>query len=90
MSLDCRPARIEDGDAILALMPRLAAFEIPTTRVAEHLWMHDEALFRQWLAGQADEVLVSVVEDEDKEILGFAMASLLTRRHSAKRHNVCS
>ena len=69
-------AEASHGEAMLALMPRLAAFDIPDTRVAEHLWMHDEAMLRKWLAGEADDVLVHVVEDDSEGILGFAMASL--------------
>ena len=75
MKLVCRAATAEDGDAILALMPRLAAFEVPESRTPEHLWMHDAALFRQWLRGEAEQVLVHVVEDSGS-ILGMAMASL--------------
>ena len=76
MNVICRPARIDDGEAMLALMPRLAAFEIPGSRTAEHLWMHDEALLRKWLKGEADDVLVHVIEDDVGRILGIAMASL--------------
>jgi len=76
MSLNCRPACAEDADAMFALMPRLAAFEIPDSRTPEHLWMHDAAMLRRWLDGDADDVLVHVAEDGSGEILGIAMASL--------------
>lgn len=75
MDLVCRPAQAEDGEAILALMPRLAAFDVPESRTPEHLWMHDAVLFRRWLRGEAEEVLVHVVEGGGA-VLGMAMASL--------------
>ncbi len=71
-----RPARKGDGESILALMPRLAAFDIPASRNPEHLWKHDAAMFRRWLAGEADDCLVHVVEGEGDDIVGFAMATL--------------
>ena len=82
-----RPATADDGEAILALMPRLAAFEVPDSRTAEHLWMHDAALLRRWVDGETNDCLVHVVEDETGRIVGFAMVSLrpemLSREPSA-------
>ena len=76
MNFTERPAKSGDGEAILALMPRLAAFELPDSRTAEHLWMHDAALLRRWLSGETDNCLVHVVEDETGRVVGFAMVSL--------------
>ena len=45
---------------MLALMPRLAAFAVPTTRDPEHLWMHDAALLERWLAEQEEAIEISV------------------------------
>lgn len=71
-----RPAKSSDGEAMLALMPRLAAFEIPDSRTAEHLWMHDAAMLRRWIAGDANNCLVHVAEDERGAIVGIAMVTL--------------
>lgn len=76
MSFTGRPANPADGEAMLALMPRLAAFELPESRTAEHLWMHDAALLQRWIDGETDNCLVHVVETEAGEIAGFAMATL--------------
>jgi len=70
-----REARTGDGEAILALMPRLAEFDVPETRNPDHLWGHDAEMFRDWLAGSR-QCLVHVAVDEDDKVLGFTMVSL--------------
>ena len=35
------------GDAILALMPRLADYDVPASRNPTHLWEHDAAMLRR-------------------------------------------
>lgn len=70
-----RGATPEDGDAMLALMPRLAAFDIPEGRVAEHLYKDDAKLLQRWLHGDAEDCLVQVADDGGK-ILGFTLTRL--------------
>ncbi len=70
-----RDALATDGEAMLALMPRLADFDVPTHRQAEHLWSGDAALLRRWLAGDADQCLVQVASIND-EIVGFTLTTL--------------
>lgn len=70
-----RDANADDGSAMLALMPRLADFEIPDGRQPEHLWGDDAALLRRWLAGNAPECLVQVAE-LDGRIAGFTISTL--------------
>ncbi len=70
-----RDAALADGDAMLALMPRLADFEVPAHREAKHLWQDDEALLRRWLAGEAPECLVQVAED-GAGVVGMTLATL--------------
>lgn len=70
-----REAGPADADAILALMPRLADFDVPETRNPNHLWEHDAAMFRDWLAGR-EHCLVHVAVDEDDRVLGFSMVRL--------------
>ena len=70
-----REAGPADGDAILALMPRLADFDVPESRNPEHLWWHDAEMFRDWLAGR-QRCLVHVAVDDAGELLGFTMVSL--------------
>lgn len=76
MKYTVRKARETDGDAMLALLPRLAAFKIPESRTAEHLWVHDAALMRDWVGGKTENVLMQVAEDEAGTVVGVAMVSL--------------
>jgi ribosomal protein S18 acetylase RimI-like enzyme len=71
-----RSATKADGEAMLALFPRLADFEIPDSRTAEHLWIHDAALMRDWIDGKTDGCLVQVAENEQGDIVGLAMLTL--------------
>ena len=71
-----RAATPADGDAMMALMPRLAAFEIPESRKPEHLWQDDAHLLREWIDGSAKNCLVHVAESDDAEILGFTIVRL--------------
>lgn len=76
MKYSVRMAKDTDGEAMLALLPRLAAFEIPDSRTAEHLWVHDAALMRDWIEGKTDNVLMHIAEDEVGAIVGVAMVTL--------------
>ncbi|MEQ8208040.1 MAG: GNAT family N-acetyltransferase [Woeseia sp.] len=75
MSIKIRDATISDSDAMLALLPRLAAFDIPAHREAEHLWAGDAALLREWLAGDAPQCLVQVAVSADR-IVGMTLTTL--------------
>ena len=63
------------GEAILALMPRLADYDVPASRDPRHLWEHDAEMLRQWLRGEA-ECLVHVAMDGADTVLGFSMVTL--------------
>jgi ribosomal protein S18 acetylase RimI-like enzyme len=72
---EIRAADESHGDAILALMPRLADYDVPANRNPQHLWMHDAEMFRQWLDGEVD-CLVHVALDSSGKVLGFSMVRL--------------
>lgn len=78
MSLTIRPATRDDAAAILALLPRLAAFDIPPRRDPTHLWHDDAALLRAWVDGTAPqcEVIVAERRDAGADLLGVVIASL--------------
>lgn len=76
MSYSIRPATPADLDAMLALFPRLAAFDLPPRRAPEHLWHGDAELLRAWAAGGAPALLVRVAVDADDLVLGVALVSL--------------
>jgi len=87
MAVTLREATPDDGDAMLALLPRLAAFDLPPSRNPEHLWTHDAALLKRWLAGEAEGCRVHVAEGGDGTIVGLTIVSLrpelLSREPSA-------
>jgi ribosomal protein S18 acetylase RimI-like enzyme len=71
-----RPAMPHDLDAMCALLPRLAEFELPHGRVPRHLWRGDEKVLKAWAAGNDHSCLVHVAEGKEKKLLGVAMARL--------------
>jgi len=71
-----RNALPSDGEAMLALMPRLAEFEIPDGRIPEHLYHGDKKLMQQWMSGKTDDCLVQVAVDDNEEVLGFTLTRL--------------
>ena len=70
-----RDATGADGEAMLALMPRLAEFDLPASRNPEHLWMDDAKLLRRWLDGE-EHCIVHVAVDTDLSVLGFSLVRL--------------
>lgn len=75
MKFQIRDAQSSDGDQILAMMPRLAAFDVPESRDPEHLWRDDAKLMQSWLDGDAGDCLVQVAADA-AGILGFTLVRL--------------
>ena len=73
--IEIRDAELADGDAMLALMPRLAEFDVPETRNPEHLWKDDAKMLRRWLAGE-EECLVHVAMDKMLGVVGFSIVRL--------------
>lgn len=76
MSFQIRSAVSEDGEAIFALMPRLAAFNVPKSRNPVDLWRSDAAMLQRWLDGEATECFVQVAVDDAETMLGFTLVSL--------------
>lgn len=76
MEYTVREATATDGDAMLALMPRLADFKVPQSRIPEHLWRDDAALLRKWIAGEAKDCLVHIAEDAGGVVLGMTLVRL--------------
>lgn len=86
-ALQIRPAIAGDIERIIALMPRLAAFEVPAHREPDSLWLGDADMLRDWAAGRRDDLVVHVAVDASDQVLGVAAASdredLLTHAPSA-------
>ena len=70
----CRDGRDTDIEAILALLPRLADFDVPTHRRPEDLWQGDAGLLRAWSRGEREDVVVCVAS-ESGSVVGVAAAS---------------
>ena len=73
-----RDAGPDDFDAILALMPRLADYDIPSSRNPKHLWVNDARLLEEWRDRDAD-CLVHVAVDDDNEVVGFSIVRFAAR-----------
>ena len=71
-----RPAVSDDESQIIALMPYLADFAIPTRRQPEHLWSGDAEMARAILAGQTDSSFIDVAADDNGKIAGLIMVSM--------------
>lgn len=76
MDYTIRAATAGDVDALLALFPRLAAFELPPERNPEDLWRDDAALLRRWGRGEAPSCLVHLAMDARGHVVGVAMTQL--------------
>jgi len=76
MQFSVRDARPADQDALRAMLPRLADFDLPSRRRPEHLWRGDEKILLGWLAGTEPQCMVQVAENEAGQLLGMAMTRL--------------
>ena len=71
-----RPAVSDDESQIIALMPYLADFAIPTRRQPEHLWAGDAEMAQIILAGQTQSSFIDVAADNSGTIAGLIMVSM--------------
>jgi len=63
-------------DDIECLLPRLADFNVPSHRKAEHLWLGDREMVRGWASGQRPEVEVIVaINNDNQKTVGVAVVS---------------
>ncbi|MGE0042010.1 MAG: GNAT family N-acetyltransferase [Vicinamibacterales bacterium] len=65
----------DDLAAILALLPRLAAFDLPPGREARDLWAGDADLVRRWARGEQDDCF-ALVAGEGPALDGVAVVRL--------------
>lgn len=86
MTVTVRPATPDDQAAMVALLPRLADFDIPPIRNPEDLWSGDRDMLLAWFDGRAEHVRALVATD-GAAILGFTLLSfreeLLSHQPSA-------
>lgn len=75
MKYSIRAGTPNDLAGIEILLPRLADFDLPAYRVAEHLWQGDRDMVREWALGNRVDVEVVIAADVDR-IVGVAVLSL--------------
>ncbi len=75
MTITCRRARKNELDAMLALYPGLASFDVPEGRTADQLWAGDAEMLRAWANGKAD-CAVHVAVDNGDVVVGVAVVTL--------------
>jgi len=71
-----RPATADDLDAMLAIMPRLAEFELPPRRRAGDLWEGDADTLRAWAVDGNDALIVLVADAAGAGVVGVALVRL--------------
>ena len=76
MDFEIREGTPDDGEALLALLPRLAAFPKPAYRTDPEIYRTDERVLRTWMRGEAPSCRIILAEDADKTLLGFALVTL--------------
>jgi len=73
-----RDANLADAEALGAMLPQLADFDIPSKRLPEQLWSGDLEMLNAILAGEKPDSFIKVAIDSDapQRILGLAMITL--------------
>ncbi|MEE9333215.1 MAG: N-acetyltransferase [Granulosicoccaceae bacterium] len=76
MSFTIREATPKDADAMNALLPLLANFDIPAGRNPDDLWMGDRVMLESWLKGEAPDTFTLVAADESDAVVGLALVTM--------------
>ena len=71
-----RPAQWEEKEEILSLFPELADFELPTQRIARHLWSGDADMLCSVLEEKSTVTFADVAVDPGGRIIGVIMVTL--------------
>ncbi len=87
MQFEILAAVAGDCEEFLALLPRLAAFDLPAHRTAAELWQGDAEVVRAWQKGAAPDCFLLVARAPDRPLLGGALVRMrpevLSRQPSA-------
>lgn len=76
MSPIIRPATGADLNALVALLPRLADFDLPPDRNPQDLWRGDAELLQAVLAGDRDDGFCLLASDAGGDLLGLVLVSM--------------
>lgn len=74
--IQIRPGKDSDRQAVVALMPYLADFAIPTRRQAEHLWSGDAQMAEAVLSQSSASSFIDIAEAPSGQVVGLIMVSL--------------
>ena len=74
-AVSTRAADPADLDEMVALLPRLADYDLPANRTADMFWSSDARLLASWSRGDEPEVFVRVAT-VDSQIVGVAMVTM--------------
>ncbi len=83
MDYSIRMATLDDVDAIVSIMPRLADFNVPENRNPDHLWQGDVNMLHEWANGQRNDMAVCVACTANG-VAGVAMLSMRKELLSAE------
>ncbi|MCA9793983.1 MAG: GNAT family N-acetyltransferase, partial [Candidatus Eremiobacteraeota bacterium] len=71
-----RPARPDELDCLLELLPRLAAFDLPPRRLPQELWQGDADMLRAWARGYEPQCACWLALDESAAVVGCCAVRL--------------
>lgn len=81
-----RPARKEDKDFIVSLVPRLTEFELPAWRDAKQMNSVDEEILSRVLLTNSSDTMIFVAEDENAIPLGFIHLKISSDYYASEKH----
>lgn len=74
MKYSIRAGTHSDAPEIIALLPRLADFNVPKHRDPTELWQGDRSMIQQWATGDKPEVDIAVATVDNK-VIGTVVVS---------------
>ena len=72
MNYSVRLATPADGEKMYAMLPRLAAFQLPKNRKPEDTYSGDAKMLRKWIDGKEQDCFVYVAVNHTDDILGWS------------------
>ena len=72
MNYKIRFATSEDGEKMYAMLPRLAAFQLPNKRTPKDTYSGDAKMLRKWIDGEEHDCFVYVAVDKANIVLGWS------------------
>jgi len=72
MDYKIRFATPQDGEKMYAMLPRLAAFQLPENRFPKDTYTGDGKMLKRWINGKEQDCFVYVAIDKSNNILGWS------------------